>query len=202
MVYYMRKMIIHKILENPGVHNAVQKMLSIGRRRTLRYTEECIRKYCSGKVLDIGCGTGRYAHLFKDNYMGIDINSKYLKADKYACADAARLPFKDEVFDSIFSVGFFHHVDKYASRNVFNEIIRVTKPEAAVLFIDAFYPDNPFDILGRWLMKIDRGRFPRKKDEFKKELDDYFDIDVRFDILHSYPYHLGCFVGRKKNNNA
>lgn len=60
---------MHKILENQYIHNFVQKILSLGRGKVIELTEKYITENCNGNVLDIGCGTGRYAHLFKENIL-------------------------------------------------------------------------------------------------------------------------------------
>lgn len=196
---------IHKILSNPYVHNFVQKILLIGRSGAVKSTEQCI-KNCHGKVLDIGCGTGRYAHLFKDNYYGIDIITGYLKnrpeaGKDFVSCDAGSLPFKSRFFDSIFSVGFFHHVDAVSSGKVYKEIIRVCKPHSTILIIDAFYPDSKFDVLGYALMKMDRGRYTRSKGSYIEELQDYFDIVQLQPISNSYPYHLFSFILQVRDGN-
>lgn len=196
-------MLVYKILENPYVHNFVQKALLIGRKRAFRHTEQSIAEYCGGRVLDIGCGTGRYAHLFKDRYVGVDVNARYLDikiggGKQFVCCNAASLPFKERKFDSIFSIGFFHHIDFCDATRVFREIIRVSKPDTTVLIIDAFYPDNLLDVFGFVLMRWDRGRYARKKKLFIKELENYFDVLKEYPINGSYPYNVHAFVLRRK----
>ncbi len=170
---------MYRILENRYIYNFVQKILSLGRGKVIELAEKYITETCNGNVLDIGCGTARYAHLFKENYTGIDINRRYLEAkmqkDKhFVCCDASVLPFKENLFDSIFSVGFFHHIDFRNTVKVFKEIIRITKPNGTVLIIDAFFPDNKLDVLGYLLIKCDRGKYVRDKEAFISELEGYF----------------------------
>jgi ubiquinone/menaquinone biosynthesis C-methylase UbiE len=165
----------------------------------VKATEQCILKNCSSKVLDIGCGTGRYAHLFTSDYYGIDINTKYLvnrpgKGRQFVACNAVDLPFKKNSFNSIFSVGFFHHVDSASSKKVYREMIRVCKPRSTVLIIDAFFPESSFDIAGHLLMKMDRGKFVRKKNPYMQELRNYFDIVHSHPISKSYPYTLFSFI--------
>lgn len=192
-------MLLYKILENPYVHNFVQNVLSIGRKRTIRYVEQSIIEYCKGRVLDIGCGTARYAHLFKNRYIGIDINAKYICAETYkdrqfVCCNAVAMPFKNKAFDSIFSVGFFHHVDFNDVQKIFTEIVRISAPNAVILIIDAFYPNNLFDVFGFILMKLDRGRYARKKEGFLRKMECYFDVLKDYHISGSYPYNVHTFV--------
>ncbi len=192
-------MLVHKILENVHIHNFVQKTLSIGRSKAITFTENFISENCHGKVLDIGCGAARHSHLFGDNYTGIDINLKYLKTQgqkgkEFVCADATSFPFKRSSFDAIFSVGFFHHVDSISTTKVFKEIVHVSKPDATILIIDAFYPDYRLDILGYMLGKLDRGNYFRRKETFINEAQGYFNIIDSKHIDHSYPYNLWAFI--------
>ena len=192
-------MLVHKILENVHIHNFVQKILSIGRSKAISITEHFISENCNGKILDIGCGAARHSHLFRDNYTGIDINLEYLKTKRqkgkeFVCTDATCFPFKRDSFDGIFSVGFFHHVDSKSAAKVFEEIIRVSRPWATILIIDAFYPDHRLDILGYMLGKLDRGNYFRRKETFINEARGYFDIVDSRHIDHSYPYNLWAFI--------
>lgn len=188
-----------QLLENPGIHNFVQKVLILGRTNARKNLEEFIKKNCNGKILDLGCGTGRYNYLFESNYFGLDINEKYLiniskDSCHFVCGNATILPFKNNTFDSVLSVGFFHHIDFENTKKVFQEIIRVIKKEAKILIIDAFYPDSKCDILGYMLMKLDRGCYARYKENFIKDLQKYFNIVEYQHIDGSYPYNLYGFI--------
>lgn len=72
-------------------------------------------------VLDVGCGSGRYlevAEKYGANAIGIDLsysvdaafkNLGFKKNINIIQADVFDLPFKEEVFDCIFSIGVLHH---------------------------------------------------------------------------------------------
>jgi|GEM_PF-1833569 len=103
--------------------------------------KEKIRK---GKILDIGCGNGRDSiFLAKSGYnvIGIDITPKAIilakknKKDllknkiqsqnlKFTVANAEKLPFKDEFFDGVYSIGVFHCTNLNKS---LKEAVRVLK---------------------------------------------------------------------------
>lgn len=118
-----------------------------------------------------------------------------MQKDKhFVCCDASGLPFKENLFDSIFSVGFFHHIDFRNTVKVFKEIIRITKPNGTVLIIDAFFPDNKLDVLDYLLMKFDRGKYVRDKEAFISELEGYFEICHFQHIDYGYPYNLNVFI--------
>ncbi len=97
------------------------------------------------KVVDVGCGNGRWCILAIENsaknVVGIDIsksnvrslNKKYKKQKnlKFVYGDNKKLNFKDNVFDITISQGVIHHTtDMFKS---LSEIIRVTKKNGKIL---------------------------------------------------------------------
>jgi len=83
-----------------------------------------------GKILDIGCGTGLlYDFLEYDNYIGADLSLEMLKKGGFAnkiLADCEFLPFKDCVFDFVFS---FTVLQNLLSYRMISEAYRVLKRE-------------------------------------------------------------------------
>lgn len=91
------------------------------------------------KVLDLGCGNGRYYLAVKEKYaeyFGIDGSEELIKIakDKYPEAnfqqsDAFNLPFADNFFNKIYSIAVFHHIPSLELRIDFlKEAKRVLKP--------------------------------------------------------------------------
>jgi len=98
------------------------------------------------KVLDIGCGNGRYYQFFNErgaDYCGVD-NSKNLIAAsvkkfpeaKFIVADALSLPFADNEFDMAVSVAVLHHISsKEYRKRFFEEAWRVLKPGGCLIVV-------------------------------------------------------------------
>jgi SAM-dependent methyltransferase len=104
-----------------------------------------------GSVLDFGCGSMPYKHLFSNahSYVGRDImesghpDEKKL-ADVYY--DGGRIPFEDESFDVVFSSEVFEHV--FNIDEVVDEIRRVLKPDGQLIITIPFgFPEHeePYD---------------------------------------------------------
>ena len=85
-------------------------------------TKALFDKYLSAgeRVLDLGCGNGRYYEYFKEkglDYHGLDNSEKlvevarkrYKEAD-FQVGDALNLPFSDNFFDKVISIAVFHHI--------------------------------------------------------------------------------------------
>lgn len=102
-----------------------------------RYREIQENKYkkminfpAKGKILDMGCGTGLlYDFLEYDNYIGADLSLEMLKKGDFTnkiLADCEFLPFKDCVFDFVFS---FTVLQNLLSYRMISEAYRVLKRE-------------------------------------------------------------------------
>jgi ubiquinone/menaquinone biosynthesis C-methylase UbiE len=99
------------------------------------------------RILEVGIGTGLNLELLPKEvrYFGVDISWKMLSRCRrrarrlrrevgLCLAQAEALPFGDEDFDGVFSVGGFNFfTDKRAA---VQEMIRVAKPGATILIVD------------------------------------------------------------------
>ena len=92
------------------------------------------------KVIDVGCGTGRFGSYFKKygcDVFCVDIDEDMLKIAKrrglkVVSADAQTLPFPDSYFDLAISVTLLEFVPDYVS--VIKEMVRVVKHAGLVIF--------------------------------------------------------------------
>lgn len=86
------------------------------------------------RVLEVGCGAGALSEYLDCDYIGIDRSRSLIKrniefyGNQCLMAEAADLPFKDAVFDKVFSWGVFLYFDdkEYAKRSI-DEMVRVCK---------------------------------------------------------------------------
>jgi ubiquinone/menaquinone biosynthesis C-methylase UbiE len=101
------------------------------------------------RVLEIACGTGRFTSMLAEqgaNIIALDISSAMLRQGRekaiqngvsdhleFIRGDAARLPFPDDYFDTVFAMRFFHLADTPAS--FLSEMSRVSREQ---VFFDTF----------------------------------------------------------------
>lgn len=96
------------------------------------------------KVLDLGCGNGRFFEFCKNknaDYFGADpsekliaiAKSRYPEA-KFQTTDALKLPFPNNYFDKIYSIAVLHHIPSKELRLRFlEEAKRVLKPKGLLI---------------------------------------------------------------------
>jgi len=124
-----------------------------------------IMNYCANarKVLDCGCGDGTMMELIAHQNMqiiGIDISQIALKIGKnrvkrnnihFVCGDIERLPFKNNVFDCVYSAWVLEHL--VAPERIVDEMVRVTNIGGYIIFVSPNYgsplympPEQPYTI--------------------------------------------------------
>ena len=126
------------------------------------------------KVLDIGCGNCRHLSYLRKKYSvrvyGVDISSLALKQNKdkkiiTRCVSATRLPFKDNTFDYVYSIGTIEHTD---TEKALAESYRVLKKGGiAIHTVPNFYTVWTIiriikKIIGRWNLGLEQSFSPNK----------------------------------------
>jgi len=191
---------ISKFLENPVVYNIAQKIL-LTRGITKKIVEALhneLADFQYNKALDVGCGTGIFACLFKTNYFGTDINPAYLtrvrqtKEGFFFVSDGTSLSVKSKAFPLVINIGVLHHLELRKRKKLLSELWRVSKPEGKIIIIDGIIPSNRFNLIGFILAKLDRGRYKTKEKEFKEFIHEsyFFTQHIMFTSITSFPYEV------------
>ncbi len=131
-------------------------MASISASRFQKIREKVIAQ-SKGEVLEIGSGTGINFPLYRSESVGvvhaIEPNRHHLKRSKIKQAEAKatihlyeekaeNLPFSDAQFDTIICMLVFCTIPDPIQ--AINEVIRVAKPGATVLFLEHVKVERPF----------------------------------------------------------
>ena len=114
--------------------------------------QEIIRRHAGGWVLDCGAGLRR---IYYDNVVNYEI-CPYPTTDVRGVAE--RLPFRDGVFDAVFSFNVLEHVrDPFAAAS---ELIRVLKPGGELYTVVPFlqpyhaFPHHYFNMTAQGLARL------------------------------------------------
>lgn len=106
----------------------------------------------SGKLLDVGCGTGRFLDSMPSTayeLTGIDVSAGMLEEARERGLDvvegsSGEMPFEDDSFDLVVTFAVLHHlIDPELVRATLREIVRVTRPGGTAVIWD-HNPNNPY----------------------------------------------------------
>lgn len=97
------------------------------------------------KILDLGCGNGRYFEFFKGKNVdcfGVDSSEKLIEIAKnkypkarFQVADAFNLPFSNNFFDKVYSIAVLHHIPSNEFRLQFLKEIRKVLKSGGLLIL-------------------------------------------------------------------
>lgn len=132
----------------------------------------------SDLILEIGVGTGKNVPYYRDGcYIAVDISEKMIfrakrrvkdsKKVQFIVGDAESLPFKDGIFDIVFTTFVFCSVENPVKG--LKEAYRVLKPDGRAFFLEHMLPENrliqPFFHLLNPIARMMGPEINRKTDE-------------------------------------
>jgi len=124
----------------------------IMRRMAIPPLVDGLRNVTHPRVLDVGCGTGRFLLQLSKAMpevrpYGLDLSSHYVKEASETLAsvpevslvvdNAESMPFQTGSFDAVTSIFLFHELPRATRRRVLGEMLRVAKPGAPVVVCDS-----------------------------------------------------------------
>lgn len=151
---------------------------------------EIIKKYVNTKnarILDIGCGTGKYGEMMQENgykVVGIDksvtqINQAKQIIEAYE-ADATNIPFEDNSFDVCTMIIMIQQLSKEDRIKAFKEVHRILKPNGILIIKTCSHDDLKYRFTAKFFprtLEIDKSRYPDITD-LKNELSNFTKIEI------------------------
>lgn len=167
----------------PTIFAFLRRAIELGYRTQKKIIKEVFGESENKKVLDIGCGTGEFAPLFKNaDYYGIDISFSYIayakkkNKGKFLVMDATKLEFNNDVFDQILIMAILHHLEIDDVKKILIEAKRVLKSDGKILILEDVKIEQLDNFIVRFVQKFDVGNFIRIPEEYKDIVLNYFKI--------------------------
>jgi len=154
---------IRGLLDHPLLFNLVRYILDGSQSQTHWLTREQINRVPARAVLDIGCGTGDFAHEAAGLYVGIDINESLVQfaAERnkqnerrfFLLADAVQCPFAPKSFEITLLINCLHHLPDADVLAALGEANRLTRGRILVVDMQA----DTDNWIRRFFNSLDRG---------------------------------------------
>ena len=152
----------------PHIYQCAQCLLT-DTRLTERVLREGLQHEAGMRVLDLGCGPGQFAGLFRDeDYLGIDISPEYIDrarklhpTKRFQLMNATEIGSLNERFDRAMVMGVFHHMPDADVTDSLRSLRNTLNPGGFCFVAEAIWPTNRFDFAGWLLRRLDRGAHVR-----------------------------------------
>ncbi len=184
--------LIETVTGHPRVHNLLMDLA--GRRAVLRPIQPWLDQL-SGRVVDIGGGTGRIRHHLRPDvqFLCVDLDPRRLRhASRGIRADATALPFADGSLDGAISIGVMHHLHEDVLEAVVANLARILAPSGRAIVVDAVAVASP-KMTSRVLWRMDRGHRLHTAavlaTVFRRQL--LIEATTSYTVLHHY-FALNC----------
>jgi len=154
-MYYMKKKYAENLLKKTKQdYDKIAQEFSATRWRIWEEAEFLFNDYVmpGEKVLDLGCGNGRFFEFLKDkdiHYIGVDFSEKLIEIAKnkypklkFEVADALNLPFPNNYFDKIYSIAVLHHIPSKQFRLQFLQEARRVLKSNGLLILTVWEPKS------------------------------------------------------------
>jgi len=176
------KSFLHKIVAIPAVYDLSQWLVG-GTALTKLFAAELSELPPSGKVLDIGGGTGLYRKLFGRGweYGCLDPDPEKLKGfrskfptDMAIEGSACEIPCSEKTFDMCLMIFVAHHLTDDDLQKALREVGRVLVPGGLLMLCDPLWVPGNFP--GRLLWSVDRGSHPRTQESLGASVEKYLEV--------------------------
>jgi ubiquinone/menaquinone biosynthesis C-methylase UbiE len=191
--------VIRRLLETPVVFHTLNRVLGALNDVNFRCLRQVLHPDAGSWMLDVGCGTGRYAGRWNCRYVGVDTHARYVQfatrrcGGRFLLADATRLAFRDGQFDAAFCVGVLHHLDDLSAGRMVQEMVRVCRAGGTVAMLEPLAPEPGDGCVRRGLARLERGQHFRRFEDLTQLLAGQVGPGLRVRREQTRPFALGLY---------
>uniref|UniRef100_A0A7C2JZU5 Class I SAM-dependent methyltransferase n=1 Tax=Schlesneria paludicola TaxID=360056 RepID=A0A7C2JZU5_9PLAN len=177
----MLRRLVQSLAARPWMFDLLRWTLEAGYRGHHHLITKELQGY-PGPVLDIGCGTGVFAHYFDPaEYLGVDVCAAYVAAaqrrspgHRFAVMDARRLDLADGSQGLCFISGVLHHLSDEDAHAVLSEVARVLQPTGRLAIWEDIPTQSWWNPIGPIIHRLDLGDRIRTPTEYLDLIEPYF----------------------------
>lgn len=167
--------LIYRILSQPLIYRLATAAFAPGAEA--RITQE-IRRLTSmlpsgEPLLDVGCGPRSWLDRVGLAPIGVDPDPAYVQAYQdlggvAQLGSAEDIPFPDEQFAGVWSIGVFHHLNDATAHRAISQMLRVCRPGGYVAILDGLLPESALaSPIPYAIRRLDRGRHMRTEKDLR-----------------------------------
>jgi trans-aconitate methyltransferase len=167
--------LLDRVAQNPFWFHWLRKLPELNYRETKSRIAAVRDRLGEPRVLDVGCGTGEFAHLFDpQSYLGVDVSDAYVRfaqrrkpQHRFECSDMRAWESAGRTFSLVLVNGILHHLDDTTAREVLGRAVACGAPGSTVLVIEDV--ELPNAGLGtRLVHRLDEGEHIRSRDVWQE----------------------------------
>ena len=199
----MLRTLADRLAANPLFFHYLRKLPEFNYRATkARLQTIHARLGTAPRVLDAGCGTGEFSHLFDPRgYLGVDIDSGYLRfahrknpLHRYERADITTWAQGGERFDLILINGVLHHLDDSTARSFVRSALAHASDDATCVVIEDTRLANE-SVSSSFIHYLDHGDFIRTAEDWMQLLGPLLKVEYSEGFSSGF-FDYSLIVGR------
>jgi SAM-dependent methyltransferase len=183
--------LIETISDHPVLFIAIRGVLENDFKAIRAIIRRELRPGTGIRTLDLGCGPGAFADLFKgDDLFGVDLNARYIAyakehyAGTFLVSDARKIDLPDRRFDQILVFGLLHHLSDEEVRAVLAECARLLADGGRALVVEDIPAISRVNLIGHLIHAAENGEHIRRPEEYRTLYTERFAI-AREEVLKS-----------------
>jgi SAM-dependent methyltransferase len=191
--------ILHRIVAHPWIYDKVQELAGV-RQIHRRLSAQIAPLGAAALIIDLGAGTGLVRDLWPRTCTYVCLDQDMLKIRGFLnkcpdgialCADATRLPIRNECIEVIICTFVAHHLPDQLLADLIDESSRILKQAGTYIFVDPLWAPRRW--AGRLLWRLDRGAYPRTERVLHSVLANRFEVAhwEQFSVYHEYTIGVG-----------